>query len=169
MAFEETNSTVEPDHISVVAVAAGDGLAKIFESLGAVGIVNGGQSNNPSTEEILNKVQEVPSNDVIILPNNKNILLAAKAACDLSAKNVVVVPTRTIPQGISAILSVSRRAELKDAVEAMQVASEQVASGEIAIATRAADLDGVKVQEGEIIGVVDEKLSDAVPNMDVVV
>ncbi len=166
MAFEETNSTVEPDHISVVAVAAGNGLAKIFESLGAVGIVNGGQSNNPSTEEILNRVQEVPSNDVIILPNNKNILLAAQAARDLSTKNVAVVPTRTIPQGISAILSVNRLAVLEDAVEVMQVASEQVASGEIAVATRVADLDGVKVQEGEIIGVVDGRLCVAGTDLD---
>lgn len=166
MAFEETNSTVEPDHISVVAVAAGNGLAKIFESLGAVGIVNGGQSNNPSTEEILNRVQEAPSNDVIILPNNKNILLAAQAARDLSTKNVAVVPTRTIPQGISAILSVNRLAVLEDAVEVMQVASEQVASGEIAVATRVADLDGVKVQEGEIIGVVDGRLCVAGTDLD---
>jgi DAK2 domain fusion protein YloV len=166
MAFEESNSAVESDHIGVVAVAAGDGLAKIFESLGVTGIVNGGQSNNPSTEEILKTVQEVPTNDVIILPNNKNILLAAQAARDLSTKNVVVVPTRTVPQGISAILSVNRRAVLEDAVADMQVASEQVASGEIAVATRAADLDGVKVQEGEIIGVVDGRLCVAATDLD---
>jgi hypothetical protein len=158
MAFEESNSVVELDNIGVVAVAAGDGLVKIFESLGAEGVVNGGQSNNPSTEEILKIVQEIPTNDVIILPNNKNILLAAQAARDLSTKNVVVVPTRTIPQGISAILSVNRGEVLEDLVEVMQAASEQVASGEIAVATRAADLDGVKVQEGEIIGVVDGRL-----------
>jgi DAK2 domain fusion protein YloV len=166
MAFEKSNSAIELDQIGVVAVAAGDGLAKIFESLGVAGIVNGGQSNNPSTEEILKKVQEVPTNDVIILPNNKNILLAAQAARDLSTKNVVVVPTRTIPQGISAILSVNRRALLEDAVVDMQAASEQVASGEIAVATRAADLDGVKVQEGEIIGVVDGRLCVAATDLD---
>jgi dihydroxyacetone kinase-like predicted kinase len=94
---------IEPGQIGVVAVTAGDGLARIFQSLGAARIVDGGQSNNPSTEEIFQGVQSLSTDKVIILPNNKNIILAAEAARDLSAKNVVVVPTRTVPQGISAL------------------------------------------------------------------
>lgn len=147
-----------PDQIGVVAVAAGDGLAQIFRSLGVSGIVNGGQSNNPSTEEIFQVVEQVPVDKVIILPNNKNIILAAEAVRDLSSKHVAVVPTRTAPQGISAILSLNREDEMQDAVTAMMDACDQVTSGEIAVATRSVTLDGVEVREGQIIGVVNGRL-----------
>jgi DAK2 domain fusion protein YloV len=147
-----------PGQIGVVAVAAGDGLAQIFRSLGVSGIVNGGQSNNPSTEEIFQVVEQVPADKVIILPNNKNIILAAEAVRDLSSKHIAVVPTRTAPQGISAILSLNREDEMQDAVTAMMDACDQVASGEIAVATRSVTLDGVDVKEGQIIGVVNGRL-----------
>jgi DAK2 domain fusion protein YloV len=152
------NDSIQPEQIGVVAVAAGDGLAKIFRSLGAAAIVDGGQSNNPSTEEILQKVQTLPTDNVIILPNNKNIILAAKAARDLSAKNVKVVPTRTVPQGISALLALDRDGDFAITAEQMLNTSKQVSSAEIAIATRAADLDGISVTAGEIIGVSEGKL-----------
>jgi DAK2 domain fusion protein YloV len=144
--------------IGVVAVAAGDGLAQIFRSLGAAGIVDGGQSNNPSTEEIYEIIQEIPVDEVIILPNNKNIILAAEAAGQLSTKSVAVVPSRTVPQGISALLALDRNSELDQAAERMSDACHQVASGEITIATRSVELDGVTVEEGQIIGVVDGQL-----------
>ncbi|UCG25120.1 MAG: DAK2 domain-containing protein, partial [Chloroflexota bacterium] len=107
-AAEEQMAAVGTDRIGVVAVAAGDGLAQIFQSLGAAGIVSGGQSNNPSTEEIYEVVQGAPNDEIIILPNNKNIILAAEAAGELSDKSVAVVPTRTVPQGICALLALDR-------------------------------------------------------------
>ena len=149
---------IEPGQIGVVAVTAGDGLARIFQSLGAADIVDGGQSNNPSTEEIFQGVQSLPTDNVIILPNNKNIILAAEAARDLSAKNVVVVPTRTVPQGISALLALDRDGDLQEVAEEMVASSTAVTSAEIAIATRDAELDGVSVEEGEIIGVCEGRL-----------
>jgi DAK2 domain fusion protein YloV len=159
-AVVEPGSEIElaAGQIGVVAVAAGDGLAQIFRSLGAAGIVNGGQSNNPSTEEIYEVVQKVPADEIIILPNNKNIILAAEAAGELSTKSVAVVPSRTVPQGISALLALDSSSELSLAAEKMIDACAQVASGEIAVATRSVELDGVTVEEGQTIGVVDGRL-----------
>ncbi|MEJ2748448.1 MAG: DAK2 domain-containing protein, partial [Anaerolineae bacterium] len=115
-------ASVEPGQIGVVAVAAGEGLAKIFMSLGAAHIVNGGQTNNPSTEEIFQAIQDVPTDKVIILPNNKNIILAAEAARDLSPKHVAVVPSKTAPQGFSAMMALNPDGELADTAVAMQEA-----------------------------------------------
>jgi dihydroxyacetone kinase-like predicted kinase len=142
----------------VVAVAAGPGLGEIFRSLGAAAIVNGGQTNNPSTQEIFEALEGVPTDKIIILPNNKNIILAAEAACDLSDKQVVVVPTRTFPQGVGAILSYDPDGDLEDVKAAMSAAFHHVTSGEITIATRSVTLDGVKVKKGETIGLVDGRL-----------
>lgn len=165
---QESESAVdlEPGQIAVVAVAAGPGLADIFRSLGVSGIVNGGQSNNPSTEEIFRVVESVPGDEVIILPNNKNIILAAEAVQDLTEKRVAVVPTRTAPQGISAMLSLDRDSELSKAAETMAIASQHVASGDIAVATRSVVLDGVAVEEGQIIGVADGRLCVANTDID---
>lgn len=152
------NESIQPGQIGVVAVAAGDGLAMIFQSLGAAAIVDGGQSNNPSTEEILHKVQSLPTDNVIILPNNKNIILAAEAARDLSSKNVKVVPTRTVPQGVNALLTLDRDGDFSISAEQMLNTFNHISSAEIAIATRAAVLDGISVTAGEIIGVSEGKL-----------
>ncbi|MGH2535944.1 MAG: DAK2 domain-containing protein [Candidatus Promineifilaceae bacterium] len=146
------------DQIGVVAVASGEGLARIFRELGAAGVVDGGQSNNPSTEEILGVVESLPAERVIILPNNKNIILAAEAVGELTAKQVQVVPTRTIPQGISALLALDPKSELDAAAQAMAQAGRQVASGEIAMATRSVVLDGINVREGETVGLADGRL-----------
>jgi DAK2 domain fusion protein YloV len=147
-----------PGQIGVVAVASGDGLASIYRSLGADGIVNGGQSNNPSTEEIYELVQELQTDRVIILPNNKNIILAAEAARDLSSKKVSVVPTKSVPQAVSALLCLDRDGDLEANAKAMEEACDQVSSGEIALATRSAQLHGVTVAEGEVIGVANGRL-----------
>jgi DAK2 domain fusion protein YloV len=149
------------DQIGVVAVAAGDGLAEIFRSAGASGIVDGGQSQNPSTEEILRVVEDLPMDRIIILPNNKNIILAAEAARDLSSKQVAVVPTRTIPQGISALLALDKNAGLDESIAAMTDAYSDVTSGQIAVATRSAKMNGVSVAEGDIIGVAEGRLCAA--------
>ncbi|MCI0394367.1 MAG: DAK2 domain-containing protein [Chloroflexi bacterium] len=162
---EEPLIELQPGQIGVVAVAAGEGLARIFRSLGVTYIVSGGQSNNPSTEEIFQAIQDVPTNRVIVLPNNKNIILAAEAARDLSPKDVAVVPTRTVPQGISAMLSLDRDGELEEVAGEMARAYEHIASGEIAVATRSVVLDGVAVEQGQLIGIADGRLCAAGDNL----
>ncbi|MCA9947145.1 MAG: DAK2 domain-containing protein [Ardenticatenaceae bacterium] len=150
--------TVQPGQIGVVAVAAGDGLAEIFRSMGVSYVVNGGQTNNPSIEELFQAIQDVPTDKVIILPNNKNIILAAEAARDLSPKHVAVVPTKTAPQGLSALLSLNPDGTLEETAAAMCDAAQDVSTGEITRATRTVTLDGVEVNEGEFIGLVDGRL-----------
>jgi DAK2 domain fusion protein YloV len=167
-AFTPPLPVLEPGHIAVVAVAAGPGLADIFRSLGAAGIVNGGQSNNPSTEEIYQAIESLPADKVIVLPNNKNIVLAAEAACGLTRKQVAVVPTRTVPQGISAMLSLDPAGELESVCETMAVASRDIVSGEITVATRTVRLDGVDVTEGQYIGLVDGRLCVADGSLQIV-
>jgi uncharacterized protein len=152
---------VEPGQIAAVAVAAGPGLADIFRSLGVAGIVNGGQSNNPSTEEIYKVIESLPTDRIVVLPNNKNIVLAAEAACNLSKKEATVVPTRTVPQGISALLALDPAGDLGAVRDAMEQASGEIASGEITIATRTVSIDGVDVEEGHYIGLADGRLCAA--------
>jgi DAK2 domain fusion protein YloV len=158
--------TVEPGQIGVVAVAAGDGLATIFSSMGAAHIVHGGQTNNPSIEEIFQAIQDVPTDKVIILPNNKNIILAAEGARDLSPKQVAVVPTRTTPQGFSALLALNPDGELAETAAAMTEMAGEVVTGEITRATRSVTIDGVAVNEGELIALVDGRLCASGTKMD---
>jgi DAK2 domain fusion protein YloV len=156
MGFSET--AVEPGQIGVVAVAAGDGLADVFKSLGVAKIVHGGQTNNPSTEEIYQAIQNLPTDRIIVLPNNKNIQLAAEAAGELSPKTVFVVPTRTAPQGFGAMLAFHPDGNVENVAGDMHEAAQQVATGEITRATRSVSLDGVEVEEGQYIGLVDGRL-----------
>lgn len=139
--------------IAVVAIMAGAGLARVFShDLGAAAIVDGGQSMNPSTEEILRAVESVPSDRVVILPNNRNVILAAEQARALSSKSVAVVPTQTIPEGVAAMLALDPAGELDQVAARMAEAAREVTSGEVTTATRAANLDGIQVEAGQIIG-----------------
>ncbi|MBN2390079.1 MAG: DAK2 domain-containing protein [Anaerolineae bacterium] len=148
----------EPTNICVVAVAAGDGLAKVFRSLGATSIVEGGQTMNPSTAQILAAIDESVSDQIIVLPNNKNILMAAQQAAEVSKKHVAVVPTRTIPQGVSALLALDQQATLDGNVAAMLRTAKEVITGEVTWATRDVALNGVNVREGDAIGLLDGEL-----------
>lgn len=150
--------SVHPDQVAVVAVASGSGLAGVFRSLGAAYVVNGGQTNNPSTEEIYQAIEQLPTDKVIILPNNKNIFLAAEAARELSAKQVAVVHSRSIPQGISALMALRPDREVAANAEVMERSLSLVHTGEITRATRTVELDGVDVKEGSIIALADGRL-----------
>jgi hypothetical protein len=161
-------SVVESEQIGVVAVAAGDGLAEVFKSLGAACIVQGGQTNNPSTEEIYQAIQDLPNDKIIVLPNNKNIHLAADAASKLSSKAVSVVPTRTIPEGFGAMLAFRPDGDLEDTTREMDEAAQHVSTGQLTRATRSVTLDEVEVQEGHIIGLVDGRLCSSGPEMEAV-
>jgi len=149
---------VEPGQIAVVAVSPGAGLSRIFASLGVAAVVEGGQTMNPSTQDILNSFENLPTDKIIILPNNKNIVMAANQAKDVTVKQVRVVPSKTIPQGLSAMLSLHPDEELNSVAEKMTKALEHVRTGEITTATRSVEIDGVKVESGQVIALLDGKL-----------
>ncbi|MBN1876830.1 MAG: DAK2 domain-containing protein [Anaerolineae bacterium] len=148
----------EAQTIGVVVVAAGDGLERVFRSLGATIIVQGGQTMNPSTAEILAAVEQVPAEQVIILPNNKNILMASEQAARMSKKEVAVVPTRSIPQGVSALLAMDQQATIDGNVVVMLNAAKDIISGEVTWAVRDVELNGIEVREGDAIGLLDGEL-----------
>lgn len=149
---------VQPGEVAVVAVTPGRGLAQVLASLGVAAIVGGGQSKNPSTEEILNAIGDLPTDKVIVLPNNKNIVMAAQQARDMSVKQVHVVPTHTVPQGMAAMRVYVPEADLTDLAAKMERAMKQVDSGEVTLATRSVELNGVAVNEGQAIGLANGKL-----------
>lgn len=145
--------------IAILVVAPGAGLASVFESLGASAVVPGGQSMNPSTQELLEAIESLNAEKVIVLPNNGNIIMTAQQARELSQKKVVVVPTKTIPQGVSAVLAFNYQADLETNAQMMQRATHGVQTAEITTATRAAQINGVSVEEGEIIGLLNGALT----------
>jgi len=149
---------VEPGKIAVITVSPGKGLSRIFASLGVSAIVEGGQTMNPSIEEILNAFENLPTDKIIILPNNKNIILAAQNAANVSVKNVMVIPTKTIPQGLNAMLRHDPDGDLENIAEEMKEALNEVETGEITTATRSVEINGVKVDQGEVIALLNGTL-----------
>ena len=148
----------KPGSIAVIAISPGMGISKIFASLGVAAIVDGGQTMNPSTEEILNAFENLPTDQIIILPNNKNIILAAENARNLSVKNVKVIPSVNVPQGLSALLRLDPDGNLEEIADEMVSALEDVDAGEITTATRTVELNGVDVEAGQFIGLLNGKL-----------
>jgi len=157
--------SIQPGQIGVITVAPGSGIADAFRSLHAAFIVDGEQTNNPSTEDIFQAIQDVPTNNIIILPNNKNIIMAAEAARELSSKNVNVVGSRTVPQGMMALMQLDLDGDFEEVTAEMRDALGDVATGEITRAVRSVTLDGVEVQEGEFIGMVNGRLFSSGSNM----
>ncbi len=149
---------IEPGQVAVVAVSPGRGLSRIFASLGVAAIVEGGQTMNPSTQDLLSAFENLPTNQVIILPNNKNIILAAQQAQEVTVKDVKVVPSRTVPQGLSAMMMYNPQADLDSLEKRMREALGLVVTGEVTIATRTVEIDGVMVESGQVIGLLDGKL-----------
>ena len=142
-----------------LAVCAGDGLAEVFRDLGVDRIVSGGQTMNPSTDDILREVNRTPSEVVFVLPNNKNIIMAAQQCVGLSEKKVIVVPTATVPQGISAMMAVDPEDNDPQAVlSAMTAAAEHVTTAQITYAARNSDFDGFAINEGDYLALCDGKL-----------
>jgi len=151
-------TAVEPGQIAVVVVSPGKGLTRIFASLGAAAVVAGGQTMNPSTQDILAAFENLPTDKVIILPNNKNIVMAANQAKDVTVKQVAVVPSRTVPQGLSAMLSLQPDGDVDSVSEKMIKALSMVKTGEITVAVRNVEIDGVNVKDGQVIALLDGKL-----------
>lgn len=153
-----TTPSIEPGDIAVVAVAPGPGIARVFASLGVAAIVEGGQTMNPSTQDIIHAFENLPTDKIIILPNNKNIVLAAQAASELTVKNVAVVPSHTVPQGLAAVLRLIPDGDFDSIIHEMTAALEDVKTGEITTAVRNANIGDIKVQEGETIALLNEDL-----------
>ena len=151
----------EMSAVSIIAVASGEGLSRVLESIGVSAIVSGGQTMNPSTQDLLQAIERVPSDEVIILPNNSNIILAARQAQELAEKRVEVVPTRTVPEGIAALLAFNYQAALEENVALMQDAASHVQTIEITRAVRSAQVNGLSVREGQIIGLLNGDLVTA--------
>ncbi len=147
-----------PGEIAIVAVSPGPGIARVFASLGVSAVIEGGQTMNPSTQELLAAFENLPTDKVIILPNNKNIFMASQAAVDVTVKKAIVIPSCTVPQGLSALLNFMPDGDFDTVIANMQAALEDVETGEVTIATRSVEIDGVAVQEGEIIALHNGKL-----------
>ncbi len=152
-------TSIEPGQIAVVTVSPGTGLSRIFASLGAAAVISGGQTMNPSTKDILEAFENLPTDKIIILPNNKNIVLAANQAKEVTAKDVRVVPSRNVPQGLAAMLHMNPDGDLDGVVEKMVKAMDNVMTGEVTIATRSVEIDGVTVKDGQVIALLNGKLA----------
>jgi DAK2 domain fusion protein YloV len=159
-------ASIEPGQIGVIVVSPGTGLSRIFASLGVAAIVAGGQTMNPSTKDILEAFENLPTDKIIILPNNKNIVLAANQARDVTVKQVRVVPSRNVPQGLAAMLHLNPAGDLDKVAEKMTSALEDVITGEITIATRSVEIDGVSVRDGQVIALLNGKLAVASDSLD---
>ena len=150
---------VEPTKpFGFVSVCAGDGLAALFKDLGVDTIVSGGQTMNPSTDDILKAIETTPAETVFVLPNNKNIIMAAEQAIPISTRKVIVIHTRTIPQGISAMLSFDPDSDANANAIEMQKATERIATGQVTFAARDAEFDGFKIKQGEIMALLGGKV-----------
>ncbi len=150
---------VEPEEeYGFVAVAAGEGLRTLFQDLGCSQVVSGGQTMNPSTDDILNAIQATPAKVVYVLPNNKNIILAAEQAVPLADRKVHVLQTRTIPQGVAALLSFDADAGVEENLTVMMKAADNVSTGSVTFAARDSDFDNHSIKEGEILALENGKL-----------
>ena len=149
---EKAPKIAEPTKpIGVVSVCAGDGIGDVFSNLGVDGLISGGQTMNPSTQDILEVVNQVPAETVYVLPNNKNIIMAAQQVDALTPKNVIVIPSKTIPQGVTAMLSFNPEGTNEENVEAMTEALGTVDTMQITYAARNSDFDGHDIHEGDYL------------------
>jgi len=159
-AEHENAGEAEPEKdFGFLAVCAGEGLANVFTDLGADGVISGGQTMNPSTESILKEIKKVPAHTVFVLPNNKNIIMAAQQCIGLTEKTVVVIPTASIPQGVSAMMAVDPDMSDADTIaKAMTDAAQCVSTAQITYAARNSDFDGFDIHEGDYLALLDGKL-----------
>ncbi|GIQ65652.1 hypothetical protein PACILC2_42200 [Paenibacillus cisolokensis] len=137
----------------IIAVALGEGVAEIFRSSNVDIVLSGGQTMNPSTEDFLKAIESLPAEHIFLLPNNGNIVLAAEQAAELSDRQVTVIPTRTIPQGLAAAFAFKEEEDAERNAEWMKAAAEQVRSGQVTHAVRDTTIDGVHIREGDYIGI----------------
>lgn len=155
---QATEPKKEKREYGIVAVSMGSGIAELFRSIGANAVIEGGQTMNPSTEDIITAIKEVNARKVIILPNNKNIIMAAEQAAEVAEEEVVVIPSKTVPQGMTALLSFNPSAEAGDNKEAMTEAMQHVKTGQLTYAVRDTSIDGLEISTGDFMGLADGKI-----------
>ena len=155
-----------PKDFALITVVAGDGLADIFKSQGVDYVISGGQTMNPSTEDIVKAIEQVNAKNVIILPNNKNIFMAAQSAAEVVDVNAAVVETRTVPQGFTSLLAFDPSQSIEANVEAMTASLSDVTSGSVTLAVRDTTIDGLEIHGNDILGMVDGKILVSTPDMD---
>ncbi|MBO7519876.1 MAG: DAK2 domain-containing protein, partial [Clostridia bacterium] len=159
----DLTETIKPVEVTkpvgFVSVCAGEGLSGLFSDLGVDNVVSGGQTMNPSTDDILKAIETCPAQTVFVLPNNKNIIMAAEQAVPISTRKVIVLHTRTIPQGIAAMLSYDDGADDDTNAIEMQKAAEKIATGQVTFAARDSDFDGHKIKQGEIMALTGGKIA----------
>ena len=148
----------EKQEYGVVAVSMGSGIAELFRSIGANAVIEGGQTMNPSTEDIVKAIKEVNARKVIILPNNKNIIMAAEQAAQVAEEEVVVIPTNTVPQGMTALLSFNPSADSAANKDTMTEAMQHVKTGQLTYAVRDTSIDGLEISTGDFMGIADGKI-----------
>lgn len=152
---EEAVKEEKKDRIGVIAVAAGEGIIDLFDSLGVDLVIEGGQSMNPSTEDLLEAIREVKADKVIILPNNKNVISAAKQVVEVADKEIEVVTTKSMPEGIAAMMMFSPAGRLTEIKEMMEEEAGEVKTGEVTYAVCDSDLNDLNIAEGDILGLVE--------------
>lgn len=152
---QTTTQSIEKKDIAVIAVAAGDGVAELFKSIGVDYVLTGGQTMNPSTEDIVNAMDQVPANTYILLPNNKNIFMAASQAVEVSEADAKVIETRTIQQGLVAMLGFMENQSLDENIESMSEEVEHVVSGQITNAVRDTEINGLLIKKDDYMGIID--------------
>lgn len=156
---DQLGKTTEPmKKYGFIAVAAGEGLTNIFEDLGCDIVIAGGQTMNPSTQDILDAVEKINAEEIFVLPNNKNIILSASQVMELTDKSVHVMPTRTIPQGISCLAAFIPESSVEKNLKLMEEAQSEVKSGQITFAVRDTEIDGQSIKAGDYLGLLEEKI-----------
>jgi uncharacterized protein len=148
----------EREEYGIVAVSMGSGIADLFKSIGAHSIIEGGQTMNPSTEDIVKAIKAVHAKNVIILPNNKNIIMAAEQAAEVSGENVIVIPTKTVPQGMSALLAFNPSAKIEINKNVMTNAFAHVKTGQVTFAVRDTVMEGLMIEKDDFMGILDGKI-----------
>ena len=162
---ERQAKPVEEKEYAIIAVVAGDGLADIFKAQGVDYIISGGQTMNPSTEDFVKAVEELNARNIIILPNNKNILMAAQSAAEVIDQPAAVVETKTIPQGLTSLLAFDESKSIEENYERMSASLEDVVSGSVTTAVRDTTIDGLEIHENDNLGMVDGKIVVSNPDM----
>jgi uncharacterized protein len=148
----------EKQEFGIVTVSMGEGIADLFKSIGAHSVIEGGQTMNPSTEDIVKAVKEVNAKKIFILPNNKNIIMAAQQAADVADEEIVVIPSKTVPQGLSALLAFNPSADVEGNQAAMIEALNHVKTGQITFAVRDTQIDGLEIEKDDFMGIEEGKI-----------
>lgn len=151
-------SNLKKETYGIVAVAMGSGISELFKSMGTKVVIEGGQTMNPSTEDIVKAIHETNAENVIILPNNSNIIMAAEQAAFVAQENVVVIPSKSIPQGMAALLAFNLEASLQQNANQMTEALSQIKTGQITFAVRDTSIDGIELKKGDFMGIFDKRI-----------